>query len=160
MEPTFCSVFTNRIDAKGRVSVPAPYRALLEGQMFAGKVFSGICAVPSFKYAMIEGSGTIRAKLVYEQLATLPEFSDECDEIQEFFSELTMIPFDGEGRIILTDTMREHANLTDTAVFAGAGNVFQMWEPRAYEAYRETMRARRREKGTVFQPRITVKGAV
>ena len=48
----FIDTFINKIDRKGRVSVPAPYRAALVGQLF-----QGIVAFPSFKHPAIQCAG-------------------------------------------------------------------------------------------------------
>jgi MraZ protein len=139
VEPTFFSWYVNKIDAKGRASVPAPFRQALEGQRF-----NGIIAVPSFKHPMVEGSGIDRTDWMRRQLANLAEFSDEYDSVQSFFSETVPVQFDGEGRIILPRHLLDHAGIKDQIVFAGAGDVFQMWEPAAYERHRAVQLERRR----------------
>ena len=148
MDPTFYGTFTNRIDAKGRVSVPAPFRALLEGQKLHGCIVS-----PSVVYPMLEGSGVGRTDWMREQLETLPEFSDDYFAVQQMFADTVQVPFDSEGRIILPQSLLDHAGLSSNIVFAGSGNVFQMWEPEGFEAHKERMRQRRREHPAVFQPR-------
>ena len=153
MESTFYNWYVNKIDAKGRVSVPAAFRGQIDT-----KTFNGIAAFPSFKFPMVEGSGIERTDWMRRQLETLPEFSDEYDAMQELFSETVPIPFDGEGRIVLPQPLLAHANLTDSVLFAGAGNVFQMWEPNAYETYKTTMRDRRRAAGSIFAPRRSAPG--
>ena len=154
MEPTFSGCYTNKIDAKGRVSVPAPFRAKL-----ARPEFQGITAVQSAKWQMIEGSGPERTEALVRQLAEFPEESDEYEALQALFGEHTPIPADTEGRIILPQHLLAHANLSDVVLFAGGGTVFQMWEPSAYEEYKVAMRERRRlGAGNLFKPRSALRG--
>jgi MraZ protein len=154
VEPTFSGCYINKIDAKGRVSVPAPFRSKL-----ARPEFQGITAVQSVKWAMIEGSGSERTDALARQLEEFPEDSEEYEALQALFGEHMQIPADTEGRIILPQPLLAHANLSDVVLFAGGGNVFQMWEPGAYEAYKVAMRDRRQKGGaSLFKPRSALKG--
>src|ERR1700732_1459657 len=91
----FLSTFVNKVDRKGRVSVPASFRAALAGQSFAG-----IVAFRSFKTAAIEGSGIDRIEEMSARLDTLDQFSEEYESLASIFADAQQLPFDGEGRII------------------------------------------------------------
>ncbi|HCX66041.1 MAG TPA: division/cell wall cluster transcriptional repressor MraZ, partial [Rhodobiaceae bacterium] len=45
------------------------------------------------------------------------------------------LSFDSDGRVILPETLRNLAGITDEATFVGMGQRFQIWEPKAYDAY-------------------------
>jgi len=60
----FLSTFANKIDRKGRVSVPAPFRAVLDRQ-----ASTGIILYPSFKHPCIEGSGDERIQEIVETMS-------------------------------------------------------------------------------------------
>ena len=41
---------------------------------------------------------------------------------------------DGEGRVILSDTLKSHAGITEAIAFVGLGHKFQIWEPGRFRA--------------------------
>jgi MraZ protein len=127
----------NKIDKKGRVSVPASYRAVLSGDGF-----NGIVAYPSVALPAIEAFS--RAHV--EQLSNR-QFGRSLDAgdferllggragdslVETILAMVHELPFDGEGRISLPDALARHAGLDDRAVFVGRGNRFQIWAPDAH----------------------------
>ena len=68
-----------------------------------------------------------------------------------YFGECEKLKIDPDGRTVLPKRLRDHAGITETAVFVGLGNKFQIWEPEAYNKFRERAReqalALRRELG-------------
>jgi MraZ protein len=144
----FLSTFVNKVDRKGRVSVPASFRGALAAQSF-----NGIVAFRSFKTAAIEGSGIDRLDDMSAQLAELPEFSEDYDSLSWIFADSQQIPFDGEGRIILPPFMVEHAGITENAAFVGLGRAFQIWEPAAYARHQDEMRERAKRQGVTLPGR-------
>ena len=93
----FVSTFINKIDRKGRVSVPAPFRAASPARASpASSLF------PAVNSRAIEGSGIDRHGGADASASTqLPEFSDERDALSAIFADAQQLPFDSEGRIIL-----------------------------------------------------------
>src|ERR1700704_3627809 len=92
----FLSTFVNKVDRKGRGSVPASFRAALAGQSFAG-----IVAYRSFKNSAIEGSGIDRLEEMSMRLDALDEFSEERESLASIFADSQQLAFDAEGRIVL-----------------------------------------------------------
>ena len=124
----FLSTFVNKVDRKGRVSVPATFRTVLSQQSF-----SGVVAFPSLVYAAIEGSGIDRFERLAEGIDDLNPFSDEHDDFSKaIFGKAHQLPFDGEGRIILPEMLLTHAGITEHAAFVGQGSRFQIWEPESF----------------------------
>ncbi|MDB5407478.1 MAG: putative Protein MraZ [Rhodospirillales bacterium] len=144
----FLSTFVNKVDRKGRVSVPASFRGALAEQSF-----NGIVAFRSFKSAAIEGSGIDRLDEMSNRLAELPEFSEDYDSLSWIFADSQQIPFDSEGRIILPPFMVEHAGITENAAFVGLGRTFQIWEPTAYARHQDEMRERAKRQGITLPGR-------
>src|SRR5215813_10806301 len=135
----FVSTFTNKIDAKGRVSIPAPFRAILERDGYAG----GIHCYPSLEAPALDAGGQSLAQKIDGLLDGLPDYSDERDELSvALYGDVHILSLDPEGRIVLPEALRAHAGLTAQATFVGLGQKFQMWEPRRFEE----RRARAREK--------------
>lgn len=139
----FFDSHVHKIDGKGRVSVPAQFRAALLGQSFAG-----IIAFPSFResYQAVEACGMDRMELLSASLDRLDPFSDERDDLAAvIFGAAVPLPFDGEGRILLPDHLREHAGIAEQAAFVGCGRTFQIWRPDAYSAFANEARQRARD---------------
>lgn len=143
----FLSTFTNKLDRKGRVSVPATFRAAVAGQSFAG-----IVAYRSFKLDAIEGCDYGRVAEMSARLDTLEQFSEEYDNLASIFADSQQLPFDGEGRIVLPEMLVEHAGLTDLATFVGQGSTFQIWEPERYKRHIAEVRERAKRQGTTLPP--------
>ena len=139
----FLDSHVHKIDRKGRVSVPAQFRAALAGQSFAG-----VIAFPSFResYEAIEACGMDRMELLSASLDRLDPFSDEHDDLAAvIFGAAVPLAFDGEGRIMLPDHLRGHAGIAEQANFVGCGRTFQIWAPEAYGAFSKEARARARD---------------
>jgi len=142
----FLDSHVHKIDRKGRVSVPAQFRATLMSQSFAG-----VIAFPSFRENCdaIEACGIDRMDQLSESLDTLDPFSDEQNDMAAvLFGAAVQMPFDGEGRIILPGHLIAGAGITDQTVFVGCGQTFQIWAPDAYAEFAVAARARAREART------------
>jgi MraZ protein len=132
----FLDTFINKVDRKGRVSVPAPYRANL-----AGQAFHGLVAMPSFKHPAVYCAGMDFMETLIAETQKSQLFSDEHDHLtMTLFGDAKQLAFDGEGRILLPPVLAQHANITDTAAFVGRGRSFEIWEPRALEGYKAQAR--------------------
>jgi len=142
----FVGKFLNKIDKKGRVSVPAIWRTKL-----LGKEFSGIVAQVSDGYKAIDG---------YSQkyLDRYQQWLDDKDpllEENEYESTLifgsSMLPFDQEGRVLIPDFLRKSSSLNTDALFVGMGRRFRIWAPIAFQEYekkaREYMTKRKKSNG-------------
>jgi len=144
----FLSTFVNKVDKKGRVSVPAPFRTAL-----AAQTFSGIIAFRSFKLPAIEGSGIDRMEEMSARIDALDEFSEDRDALSSIFADAQQLAFDGEGRIVLPEALCAHAGITENAAFVGLGRTFQVWEPQRFEQHRDELRERARRQGTTLPTR-------
>ena len=134
----FIDTFVNKIDRKGRVSVPATFRAAL-----AAQAFQGIVAFPSFKFPALHCAGMDWMSSLIDSTSNVDLFSPEHDDLTaSLFSDAKQLPFDGEGRVLLPEALCAHASLSEGAAFAGRGRYFEIWEPKALEAY--TAEARKR----------------
>jgi MraZ protein len=143
----FVSSFTNKIDRKGRVSVPAPYR-----QVLAAKGSDMVVLYPHPKHEAIEGSGMDWLDDYFARLAQLPEYDEDRDALQSLFSQVNQVTPDGEGRIILPDILIGRAGLSENAIFVGAGAKFEIWEPGRYAEHLGRQQARLRERNLTVPP--------
>lgn len=150
----FLSTFYNKLDQKGRVSVPATFRAELQKQTTGDKSDANcIIVFRSFREPMLEACGIDRMHEMVEQLEEMEQFSDEYDELSTIFAEATRVPFDAEGRVVLPKDLVEFAQITDVAAFVGRGSMFQIWQPAAYQAHVEAKRAQAAARGRTLPAR-------
>lgn len=135
----FVSTFSNKVDKKGRVSVPASFRAAL-----ASQTFQGIVIYPSFTTAAVEGCGMdFMEELAASASENFDLFSPEQDDLNTLiFSTSHQLAFDPEGRVVLPEEIIAHANITEQAAFVGMGRKFQIWEPEALKIHQAEARAR------------------
>lgn len=139
----FLGTFENKVDRKGRTSVPAQFR-----QMLADQSFQGIVAFRSYRVPAIEACGIGFMERLNQSVSSLELFSDAHDDLAAtIFADTQQLPFDGDGRIILPAKLAEHAGIGDRAAFVGKGPIFQIWEPGALERHKEEARGRARSQG-------------
>ena len=127
----FLSTYLNKIDKKGRVSVPATFRATLHGQNF-----NGIIAYPSFVNTCIEASGMDRIEKLSKSIDTLDPFSEERDAFAtSILANCVQLQFDGEGRVHIPENLLKFSGIKDKAIFVGKGVTFEVWNPDDYAEY-------------------------
>lgn len=137
----FLSTYVNRIDRKGRVSVPASFRAAVAGQSF-----QGVVAFPSFIAPAVEASGIDRIERLSESIDEFDPFSEDRNAFAaSILADSHQLAFDPEGRIVLPEALRSHAGIQEQAAFVGQGATFQIWEPEAFRAFQSDARRRARE---------------
>lgn len=135
---SFHSTYTNKIDKKGRVSVPAQFRAVLAKQGSAQLIL-----FPSLHFAAIEGAGEDYLKKINQEIESLPPFSQERDDlIDAILPNTRPLTFDGEGRVVLPEDLIAHAGLDGSASFVGRGPTFQIWQPEALRRRQDEALAR------------------
>ncbi len=121
----FVSTFTNKLDAKGRVSVPAPFRTVL-----AKDGFEGIYCYPSLDDQALDAGGQRLVDTIQSLLEDIDPYSDERDHLSmALFGASEVLSVDGDGRMVLPERLREFAGITNRVTFVGLGNKFQLWEP-------------------------------
>lgn len=137
----FLSNFTNRLDGKGRVSIPAPYRGVL-----ARDGFDGLYLHPALDTLALDAGGNALLGEIDTFLSGLPAYSDERDRLSTaLFGTSEILKVDPEGRVILTDSLKRHAEIADAVTFVGLGHKFQIWEPNRFRAALEEARAQVRD---------------
>lgn len=126
----FVSNYTLRLDAKGRVSIPAPYRAVL-----ARDSFDGLYCYPALDQPAVDAGGTALLAEIEALIARFPPYSDERDAFTlSLYGTSETLKIDTEGRVILSDTLKAHAGIADAIAFVGMGHKFQIWEPGRFRA--------------------------
>lgn len=139
----FLGTHQNRFDAKGRVSIPASFRSALRARAQSEDAL--VVLRPSHLHPCIEAWPSATFATLAGPVEALDIFSDDHDDLAaSLYADAYPIDADKEGRIILPDVLKRHANLTDEISFMGLGRVFQLWEPEAAAARRNAARSRAR----------------
>jgi MraZ protein len=143
----FLSNFTNKIDKKGRVSVPAQFRLAVSGQEF-----SGVVMYESFVNKSIEGCDIERIKQLSESIDDLDPFSDTRDAFAtSILGGSVQLPFDSDGRVILPESLIEFAKLNDRATFVGKGKTFEVWQPESFAHYMKQAQEKARDNRSMLR---------
>ena len=123
----FVSQFVNKIDKKGRVSLPSQFRNALPK-----KSKNEIILFKSLKFKSIEGCSSERIDKIADRIEELDIFSDDQDDFAtSIFSEIIPTNLDKEGRFLIPENLKLYSNITTEVTFIGQGHYFQIWEPRA-----------------------------
>ncbi len=138
----FVGKHLNKVDKKGRVTVPKSFRAALNKQ-----TFNGVYVFPQFKYAALEACSERFIRMISQSLNELPMFSDDQDDLSIILENTFPLAFDSEGRIILSAELLDAAEIEDDVVFVGRGVRFQIWRPETYHSAREPTIERFRTRG-------------
>ncbi|MEX2167343.1 MAG: division/cell wall cluster transcriptional repressor MraZ [Methyloceanibacter sp.] len=137
----FVSTFTNKIDTKGRVSIPASFRTVL-----AKDGLEGIYCYPSLDAPALDAGGQRLLNKINALVEDLAPYSDERDQLATaLFGTSEILTIDQDGRTILPERLREHAGITNQITFVGLGEKFQLWEPKRFEAYQAEARQKVRD---------------
>jgi MraZ protein len=132
----FLSTYENKLDKKGRVSVPAPFRSYL-----SNLGYNGIICYPSFNNQCIEAWPQDRIEKISNAIDSLDPFEEKKDYFAtSILSESINLQFDSEGRIALTKKLLKHSKIRNSILFVGQGKTFQIWEPTSFEKFRVNAR--------------------
>ena len=132
----FLSTYENKLDKKGRVSVPASYRSHL-----SNLGYNSIVCFPSFNNQSIEAWPQDRIEKISNAIDSLNPFEEKKDYFAtSILSESINLQFDNEGRIILSSKLLKHSKIKNNVLFVGQGKTFQIWEPTSFEKFRVNAR--------------------
>jgi len=137
----FLGTHQNKLDGKGRVSIPALFRGALKAMEGGGTLILR----PSPEHTCIEAWPVNAFNALESKLAELDPL-DEQHEVEAFnlYADAWPIEADKDGRVLLPEALIAHAGLADTVEFVGMGNKFYIWEPEAASVFRNFARDARR----------------
>ena len=128
----FLSTYENKLDKKGRVSVPASFRSYI-----SNLGYNGIVCYPSFNHECIEAWPQDRLEKITNSIDSLNPFDEKKDYFAtSILSESINLQFDSEGRILLTQKLLEHAKIKNSMLFVGQGKTFQIWESKSFKKFK------------------------
>lgn len=128
---------SHKVDSKGRVSIPAPFRRVLEeaDPDWTDGLNPNLVLVYGGKTRnFIEGYTMASMAEVDDKIAALPRGSKRRRALEHMFSgQSVQVQVDETGRLVLAKKLRDKIGITDEAVFVASGDTFQIWEPGAYD---------------------------
>ena len=128
----FLSSFENKIDKKGRVSVPATFRSHLNSMGY-----NGFISYPSFNHNALEACSQDRIEKLSGAIDSLNPFEEKRDYFAtSVLSESENLQFDTEGRVSISEKLLQHAKITNNVLFVGLGKTFQIWEPKIFDKFK------------------------
>ena len=143
----FLSSFENKIDKKGRVSVPATFRSYLNTLGY-----NGFVSYPSFNHSALEACSQDRIEKLSSTIDSLNPFEEKRDYFAtSVLSESESHQFDTEGRVSISEKLLNHAKIRNNVLFVGLGRTFQIWEPTNFEKFKSLARKK------AFQNRSNLK---
>ena len=143
----FLSTYENKLDKKGRVSVPASYRSYL-----SNLGYNGVICYPSFNNQSIEVWPQDRIEKISNTIDNLNPFEEKRDFFAtSVLSESENLHFDTEGRVSIPEKLLNHAKIKYNILFVGLGKTFQIWEPKNFEKFKFVARKK------AFQNRSNLK---
>lgn len=136
----FLSNAINRIDSKGRVSVPGHFRTVLQ----TGAI-TELYTLQSLDMPAVDAGGLDLLERYETRIGDADPLMQTSDDLSFFcHGDGSFLKLDSTGRITVTDFVREHTGITDEVAFVGRGSFFQMWDPQAFLAHRAAVRERLR----------------
>ena len=128
----FLSSYENKLDKKGRVSVPASFRSYL-----SSVGYNGFVTYPSFNHEALEACSEDRIEKLSNSIDSLNPFEEKRDFFAtSVLSESMSLQFDSEGRVLITNKLLDHAKIKNSILFVGLGKTFQIWEPKLFEKFK------------------------
>ena len=128
----FLSSYENKLDKKGRVSVPANFRSHL-----SSIGYNGFVAYPSFNHEALEACSEDRIEKLSNTIDSLNPFEEKRDYFAtSVLSESVSLQFDSEGRVLITEKLLDHAKIKNSVLFVGQGKTFQIWESKSFEKFK------------------------
>jgi len=139
----FLSNATNRIDAKGRVSVPAGFRSVL-----AQRNIQELYCFQDFVFPAISIGGPDLLERYEKQIAAEDPFSPQANQMSLLIhGGGVFMKLDAEGRLMVSDFIRDFTGITTEVTFVGRSDHFQLWQPQALQEMQAAAREERKLMG-------------
>ena len=137
----FVSTITSKLDAKGRISIPAAFR-----QVLARDGFEGLYVHRCLDAEAVDCGGNGLLREIDALLATFSPYSEEHDLLSTaLLGASEILKVDSEGRVVLTEGVKAYTGIVSEAVFVGQGYKFQIWEPSRFRAHLEEAKRKVRD---------------
>ena len=136
MGSLFLSTYGNKIDTKGRVSMPASFRDIITKEND-----TNVVVYKSLSKPCLEGCTNAHIEKLQSAMDNFDPFSPEKDAFETaIFSDSVSLEIDKDGRINIPKKYSGYANIDGVALFVGKGKTFEIWNPDKYEEYSKKCR--------------------
>ena len=143
----FVGKHVNKIDKKGRISVPKPFRSALQG-----RGLSSLYIYPRFKQRALEACDEEFMVRLSQSLDDLDLFSEDQDDLASvILANACELSFDPEGRIVLPPELTDYADIKDEVLFVGQGPRFQIWNPTSFDSFSTMAFERAKSRGATLK---------
>ena len=122
---TFVGTYLNKVDSKGRVSVPSRFRDAVASQSYRGVVVAPSQDVGAIDACDYDRITEVAAALDDPELYT----AEQRLQAENILARSVELPFDDGGRILVPQEMLKQAGIEGQALFVGIGPTFQIWNP-------------------------------
>ncbi|MCS0497492.1 division/cell wall cluster transcriptional repressor MraZ [Ancylobacter sp. MQZ15Z-1] len=127
----FVSTYAMRLDSKGRMSVPAAFRALI-----ARDGLEHLYCHPALDLPALEAGGARLMAGIDSLVERFPPYSEAREELAgALYGAIETLKLDPEGRVVLSETLKAHAHVKDEAMLVGLGDRFRIWEPERFRSH-------------------------
>ncbi|MGE0503023.1 MAG: division/cell wall cluster transcriptional repressor MraZ [Rhizobiaceae bacterium] len=134
----FLSSAVNRIDAKGRVSVPAHFRSVLQKRGYVD-----LYGLRTLDAPAMDVGGVDLLERYERRIALEDPFVQTADDMSFLVhGDGAFLKVDQDGRISMTEFIRDHTGIADEVAFVGRGTFFQIWEPKRLAQHAREVRER------------------
>ena len=134
----FLSNATNRVDRKGRVSIPAPFRVILN-KTDGRELYTLL----SIDLPTADAGGTNLLEAFENRLADFDPLTSQYDDLSIYYhGDSAFLKIDTDGRIMLSQQILDHTGIGSEVTFVGRGTHFQIWAPEKFHAHRLAVRQR------------------
>lgn len=125
----FLGEYTHSLDSKSRLTVPSKFRNILAAGLVITRSPNELCLLA---FPLDEWE-TVSAKI-----DALPKMDRRANRLRRaIFSKAEMLELDKQGRILISQRLREYANITNEVVLAGVNTHFELWNPTAWDEINE-----------------------
>ena len=99
--------------------------------------YNGFIAYPSFSHEALEACSQDRIEKLSNTIDSLNPFEEKRDFFAtSVLSESINLQFDGEGRVLFSEKLLNHAKIKNNILFVGMGKTFQIWEPKTFDKFK------------------------
>ncbi len=143
----FLSSYENKLDKKGRVSVPATFRSHI-----TSGGYNGFVVYPSFNDSALEACSLERIEKISNSIDTFNPFEDKRNYFAtSILSECVNLIFDTEGRVSIPEKLLIHAKIKNNLLFVGLGKTFQIWDPDLFLKFKNLARKKSHQNRSSFK---------
>lgn len=143
----FLSTFENKVDQKGRVSVPSQFRNLLQDEKQ-----NCVVLYESSINVCIEGCTFERINELSKKIDDLDPFSEEKDAFATIvLGGSAQLQLDRDGRILLPKNLMNFAEISEGAIFIGKGQIFEIWNPILFKKHLKESRIKIKNNRDIFK---------